>query len=377
MGTCRTNRKGRRRTALTLATLTVILAGPPAAAATTSDQPELAEIAQVEADLDNAEAVLARTQKDQAEAAELAAATAKEARAATAAEATVRETERETARRLAKAEAAARQAEAELGELVRSAYRHNAPIAQLAAILEAETWQDAISRASEIAKMVTTQSVIVNRVEETRAAVEAERARRAHQLRVAERAVAHASARAVAAEQQHADATAATEAAHAAVDQRKLTLKTLQEELAQAAPATAAKASGQLTLQFPVSGEITSPFGPRVHPVTGEQKLHTGTDFRAPCGTDVRAAAAGQVREAGYVGANGNRVVIEHGRIGGAAVATTYNHLSSIAVAPGDQLVAGDLVGRAGTTGLSTGCHLHFEVRVDDEFTDPMSWLTG
>ena len=123
----------------------------------------------------------------------------------------------------------------------------------------------------------------------------------------------------------------------------------------------------------PVRGPISSSFGMRVHPVTGVRKLHDGTDFAAPCGTPVRAAGAGVVSstptDAGY----GNRVLVEHA--GG--LTSGYAHLSTRAVAPGDEVEAGQVVGRVGSTGLSTGCHLHFMVQRDGVAENPLPHLSG
>jgi murein DD-endopeptidase MepM/ murein hydrolase activator NlpD len=129
--------------------------------------------------------------------------------------------------------------------------------------------------------------------------------------------------------------------------------------------------SGDGTLRRPVGGPITSAFGTRVHPVTGARTLHDGTDFGVPCGTPVHAAGAGTVVSRGLSGAYGNRVVVRH--IDG--LETSYNHLASQSVAVGEQVTTSTIVGRVGSTGLSTGCHLHFMVRRDGTLTDPMTLL--
>jgi murein DD-endopeptidase MepM/ murein hydrolase activator NlpD len=136
-------------------------------------------------------------------------------------------------------------------------------------------------------------------------------------------------------------------------------------------PAPPAGAAGGGALQRPVGGPVTSPFGMRVHPVTGVRKLHDGTDFGVPCGTPVHAAAGGTVVDAGNAGAYGNRVTVRHA--GG--LETSYAHLSSISAGVGATVTAGEVVGRSGSTGLSTGCHLHFMVRRDGALTDPMQLL--
>lgn len=128
------------------------------------------------------------------------------------------------------------------------------------------------------------------------------------------------------------------------------------------------------TLGEPVAGSnMTSGFGYRTNPLTGfAGELHTGQDFGISCGTGVMAAAQGTVKEAGWHPyGGGNRIVVDHG--GG--LETTYNHLSSIAVSPGQQVTRGQAVGTSGTTGASTGCHLHFEVMVNGEKVDPLGWL--
>ncbi len=123
----------------------------------------------------------------------------------------------------------------------------------------------------------------------------------------------------------------------------------------------------------------TSPFGPRVHPITGEESFHTGSDFSAADGTPILAAADGTVTVAEFSGGYGGLVVIEH-TIGGATVATAYAHSweDGIHVAAGDTVTAGQHIADVGSSGMSTGPHLHFEVRdggTDGEYIDPAAWL--
>lgn len=113
----------------------------------------------------------------------------------------------------------------------------------------------------------------------------------------------------------------------------------------------------------------------RVHPVTGVYKLHDGTDFGSACGTPVYAAQSGEVLEAGFSSAWGNRIVVDHGLVGSTGLATAYNHLSRYAVNAGASVERGQLVGYVGTTGYSTGCHLHFNVYENGTPVDPMRWL--
>lgn len=126
---------------------------------------------------------------------------------------------------------------------------------------------------------------------------------------------------------------------------------------------------------------LSSGYGPRVHPITGETKLHTGTDFAAPSGTPILAAADGTVTFAGPASGYGNLIVIEH-TIGGQTVATGYAHMwpSGIHVQRGDPVTAGQHIADVGSAGYSTGPHLHFEVRpggTNRAPIDPAPWLNA
>lgn len=123
----------------------------------------------------------------------------------------------------------------------------------------------------------------------------------------------------------------------------------------------------------PLSGqlEITSTFGYRSDPFLGRPALHSGLDMRAETGTPARATAGGKVVTAGWSGGYGNMVEIEHGN----GLSTRYGHLSAIVVGEGQTVAAGEVVGRVGSTGRSTGPHLHYEVRIDDEATDPSRFV--
>ena len=122
---------------------------------------------------------------------------------------------------------------------------------------------------------------------------------------------------------------------------------------------------------MPVGGPITSGYGMRLHPVLGYEKLHDGTDFGVACGTPVSAAASGTVVDRYFNEGYGNRVIVDHG--GG--LATTYNHLSAFAVSAGERVAQGQVIGYVGTTGYSTGCHLHFMVLRNGAPVDPIGYL--
>ncbi|OOP62647.1 hypothetical protein BMF89_08920 [Arthrobacter sp. SRS-W-1-2016] len=116
----------------------------------------------------------------------------------------------------------------------------------------------------------------------------------------------------------------------------------------------------------------SSPFGLRIDPITGlPGEFHWGQDFAAACGTLVYAADSGVVRAVGWhPWGGGNRVEIDHGN----GLVTTYNHLQGIAVTKGQSVRVGEVIARVGTTGSSTGCHLHFETILNGVYTNPMNW---
>ncbi len=130
----------------------------------------------------------------------------------------------------------------------------------------------------------------------------------------------------------------------------------------------------QLPLSAPLPGAVvTSSFGTRIDPFLGEPAMHTGVDFRARAGLPIPATAAGTVTAAGPNGGYGNMVEIDHGN----GVSTRYAHLSAIDVKVGQVVSKGTIVGKAGSTGRSTAPHLHYEVRVDGEPINPLTYIAA
>ncbi len=128
----------------------------------------------------------------------------------------------------------------------------------------------------------------------------------------------------------------------------------------------------RLPLTRPIRGApITSRFGMRLDPFLGTPAMHTGVDFRAPLGCAARATADGTVTMAGYNGGYGNMVEVDHGN----GITTRYGHLSKILVKVGQVVSKGTVLGATGSTGRSTGPHLHYEVRVDGDAIDPMRYI--
>lgn len=124
----------------------------------------------------------------------------------------------------------------------------------------------------------------------------------------------------------------------------------------------------------PAPGDsITSPFGNRVDPFLGRLALHTGIDFRADIGQPVKATGRGKVISSGYSGGYGNMVEIDHGQ----GITTRFGHLSAALVSVGEHVEAGDVIGKAGSTGRSTGPHIHYEVRRNGDAVDPIRFLNA
>ena len=125
---------------------------------------------------------------------------------------------------------------------------------------------------------------------------------------------------------------------------------------------------------MPVRGSITSPFGWRTHPIFKSRKFHSGVDIAAGMGTPVKCSNSGVVVYSGWYGGYGKVVIVSHGNYKGKPTSTLYAHLSRYNVNKGAKVTKGQVVGHVGSTGYSTGPHLHFEVRVDGSPTNPLNY---
>lgn len=122
---------------------------------------------------------------------------------------------------------------------------------------------------------------------------------------------------------------------------------------------------------WPTQGYISSPFGYRIHPIYGVNRFHTGIDIAAPTGRSIAAADSGEVVFAGYWGGYGKATIIDHGK----GYSTVYAHQSRILVGKGQVVSKGEIIGSVGSTGWSTGPHLHFEVRINGKPVNPLGYL--
>lgn len=241
--------------------------------------------------------------------------------------------------------------------------------AKLASVEQAQQQVNA-----DIAERQRRQIEEARKAEEARLKAEAEAAARAEEARLraeAEAAAAAESARLA------AEAEAANRPAPAPVAPAPVAPVVPQ---VQAPVATAPSSFG---LNSPVNGPISSGFGWRPTPVgtidfngTGGY-THTGIDYGVGCGTPLYAPAAGEVwyADSNVLPGAGNRIVLNHGVVGGNALATNFYHLTIFLVSPGQRVSAGQLIGYTGTTGNSTGCHLHFETMLNGTLVDPIGLL--
>lgn len=125
----------------------------------------------------------------------------------------------------------------------------------------------------------------------------------------------------------------------------------------------------------PVDGYVTSPFGYRIHPIYKYWGLHDGIDYGSGCGAPLRAAGDGRVVASYWSAVYGNRLVVDYGARSGVGLASIYNHSSGYTVGVGDPVSRGQIIGSMGSTGWSTGCHLHFTVMANGKPVDPANWF--
>ncbi len=148
--------------------------------------------------------------------------------------------------------------------------------------------------------------------------------------------------------------------------------KELESKIAQLQDKTTKYAGGVMKWPTPGYTGISSPYGYRIHPIYKVKKFHAGIDINAPSGAKIVATNSGKVILSGWNGGYGNCIIIDHGD----GIATLYGHQSALLVSEGDIVKKGDTIGKVGSTGLSTGPHLHFEVRVNGATKPPLDYFT-
>jgi murein DD-endopeptidase MepM/ murein hydrolase activator NlpD len=291
--------------------------------------------------------------------------------------------------------------EQQIGRMAREVYQ-NGSVSEMEILLEAQSPGDFASRLETLRSIAQGNNSALGDLD----AAKAQLTIRLQNLRDAEQEAQQAQAEAqkevdaATAAKQKADAAKATIDAlvadrssalrdardrRADVKKQYEQYKAEQERIAAIARAAAAKAQGGQTAGVPIqigSGGLAWPtpgagisgnVGPRIHPVYGYRSCHTGTDISASGGTPIRAAAAGVVVSVQNGGPYGLHTLIQHG----SGISTMYAHQSTSSVSPGQKVAQGDVIGTVGSTGWSTGPHLHFEVHVNGTPFDPMGWFGG
>jgi murein DD-endopeptidase MepM/ murein hydrolase activator NlpD len=301
---------------------------------------------------------------------------------------------------LLRARVAVEAARDQVGEYAADAYRGH-DVARMTALLDAPSPTDFVLALSYLDRVAARQRSVLDQAvasrldakrHENAAAVLEDAAMRAHgeAQRALDRAQNARNRAALAERKVVALVTARKRALKTARAERKATLwryRMLRLEsrsiaaqiraIAQGSRFPAVVGFGGARLPMPVRGWKSSDFGMRFDPFYRVWQLHAGVDIAADGGVPIRAAASGRVFRAGWNGGYGNYTCVYHGFYQGKSLATCYAHQSVIGVREGRWVSRGEVIGRVGTTGASTGNHLHFEVRVNGTPVNPLSWLPG
>ena len=271
----------------------------------------------------------------------------------------------------------------------------NGRLSYLDVVIGSKDFSDFANRLEVLKRIIDSDITLINEIKKERSEIEAhkqkleadraklvelEKAALAKQAEI-EQKKAERNVVLQKAQNDRAIAMQAIEELNASSAQVSAMLKERQAARAAAAAAAAQSSGGQGAsdnwvqgtgqLGWPVSGEITSPYGYRVHPIWGTTIYHSGIDIGVDEGTPVHAADGGVVVWSGWMGGYGYAVVIDHGN----GLSTLYGHNSELSVDEGQSVAKGQVISYAGSTGNSTGPHVHFEVRANGDPVDPMGYL--
>lgn len=273
----------------------------------------------------------------------------------------------------------------------------NGKVSYIAILLESKSLSDLLARMDMIGEIIAYDKKVEDELiaarekvedakqeledarseqEEKRTELEAEKAELQEKVDAAAALIADLESDIEAYKQAYNESEAAKKALQAQIDQQVAALRQQEQQQQQQDPSynagTAAGATGSMMWPCPSCHYITSPFGWRYHPVYHENRYHSGVDIGASYGATIVAADGGTVITAGTVSGYGNCVVISHGN----GLTTLYGHMSSIAVSAGQRVSKGQTIGYVGSTGVSTGPHLHWEVTLNGQRVNPLNYAT-
>ncbi|MFO7172072.1 MAG: peptidoglycan DD-metalloendopeptidase family protein [Bacillota bacterium] len=273
--------------------------------------------------------------------------------------------------------------QAALGTRVRALYI-DGQVDFLEVLFSATSFTDFLTRfellqsvARQDARLVAELQATRRIVEEKRAQAQALRDHRAALEAEARRQKELADLKAAQAEQNRRQMEMAKRMLQAALDDLEAQNRNIEKQIREVELQLARQRNGGLAMRFPVDRvRVTDNYGERWHPILGGYRMHWGVDFAANYGDNVYAAESGTVIAAGWQGSYGYAVIIYHGDIPGrGSISTLYAHNSQLLVKPGDEVVQGQVIAKAGSTGWSTGPHVHFEVRVNGKAVNPWDFL--
>ncbi len=240
---------------------------------------------------------------------------------------------------------------------------------------------DVASDQKQYAALQSERSTVERRIAARIAAQKAAAARAAAQARAAEQAAAAARQQAAAAKKRSSSSSKSSRSSSRTSSSSSSSSRSSSSTSSSGSNKSSGTSSRSYSSSsashgfiYPVNAPITSPYGMRFHPVLHYWKLHDGTDFGAGCGTPIHAAYSGTVVEKYFNGGYGNRLMIDHGNVDGSYITTGYNHAIRYTVGVGQHVSQGQLIGYVGTTGYSTGCHLHLMVWKNGSMINPMTW---
>lgn len=273
-----------------------------------------------------------------------------------------------------------RNREALLAQRLRSAYKYRS-VSYLSLLAGARSVRELSSRSYVLGRIVKTDRELLDEVRQAQQAVAQAKARKDEAVRRVsrlERALQGQATELKEAQEEKREVLQDIARERALYERQLAELEAESRAIARRLRALMASGAGRARAERPwsgrfirpVEGRVTSGFGMRVHPIFKVRKMHTGIDIAAPAGTPIRAADSGVVVEAGYIRGYGYTVIIDHG--GG--VATLYAHCSALLVGAGQEVQRGQTIARVGSTGYSTGPHLHFEVRINGEPVNPAGY---